>query len=122
MTGQTILVADPDAGTVALVRHIVEPQGMKAEAATDGLEALAFSLEAAPALVLADLGMPRMGGLELLRAPLAGEHLPQPGASDRARVPVGAVVADPAVAPACYGRAPGARCFVMTTVLPFSTS
>lgn len=68
MTGQTILVADPDAGTATLVRRIAEPQGLKVEAAANGLEALAFSLEAAPALVLADLDMPRMGGLELIRA------------------------------------------------------
>jgi DNA-binding NtrC family response regulator len=60
-------VVDDDAGIRYTLREILESQGLEVAEATDGVEALE-RLEAAPcALVITDLRMPRMDGMELLR-------------------------------------------------------
>ncbi len=62
-----VLVADDDAGVRYTLREILESQGIEVEEAADGEEALR-RFEAAPCpLVITDLRMPRLDGMELLR-------------------------------------------------------
>ena len=66
-TAPRILVVDDDALTLALLRHVLERQGLQVSAATDGRAAQDL-LQADPgfdALVL-DLLLPQIGGLALL--------------------------------------------------------
>ncbi len=61
-----LIVADDDEGARALLRAVFEDGGgarVVGEAA-DGVEALALTLAHAPDLVLLDVHMPRLGGLE----------------------------------------------------------
>ena len=67
MNRPRVLVVDDDAGVRYTLREILETQGLEVAEATDGDEALE-RFEAAPAqLVITDLRMPRVGGMELLR-------------------------------------------------------
>ncbi len=62
-----VRVVDVDAGVRYTLREILESQGLEVAEAADGAEALE-RLGAAPcALVITDLRMPRMDGMELLR-------------------------------------------------------
>ena len=62
-----VLVVDDDAGVRYTLREILESQGLEVAEAVDGAEALQ-RFEASPcALVITDLRMPRMDGMELLR-------------------------------------------------------
>jgi len=62
-----VLVVDDDAGVRYTLREILETQGLEVAEAADGAEALE-RFEAAPAqLVITDLRMPRVDGMELLR-------------------------------------------------------
>jgi two-component system, NtrC family, response regulator HydG len=62
-----VLVVDDDAGVRYTLREILASAGLEVEEAADGLEALS-RLDAHPApLVVTDLRMPRMDGMELLR-------------------------------------------------------
>jgi two-component system, NtrC family, response regulator HydG len=66
-----VLVADDDPGVRYTLREILESEGLAVEEAADGAEALA-KLEAAPVpLVVTDLRMPRLDGMELLRRVVA---------------------------------------------------
>jgi len=62
-----VLVVDDDPGVRYTLREILEAEGVTVDEAADGAEALA-RLEATPApLVITDLRMPGIDGLELLR-------------------------------------------------------
>jgi len=62
-----VLLADDDPGVRYTLREILESAGLEVEEAADGAEALS-RFDAAPApLVVTDLRMPRMDGMELLR-------------------------------------------------------
>jgi DNA-binding NtrC family response regulator len=62
-----VLVVDDDAGVRYTLREILASEGLQVEEAADGAEALArFDAEPAP-LVVTDLRMPGMDGMELLR-------------------------------------------------------
>ncbi|MFO0584562.1 MAG: sigma-54 dependent transcriptional regulator [Anaeromyxobacter sp.] len=62
-----VLVVDDDPGVRYTLREILEAEGVAVDEAADGAEALA-RMEAAPApLVITDLRMPGIDGLELLR-------------------------------------------------------
>jgi DNA-binding NtrC family response regulator len=62
-----VLVVDDDAGVRYTLREILETSGLKVDEAEDGQAALA-RLQVAPVeLVITDLRMPRMDGMELLR-------------------------------------------------------
>ena len=60
-----VLVADDDAEILELIGMILGGDGVDILTAHDGLEALGIAREELPDLVLADIMMPRMGGLEL---------------------------------------------------------
>jgi DNA-binding NtrC family response regulator len=62
-----VLIVDDDAGVRYTLREILSSGGIEVDEAEDGAAALA-RFEASPVpLVIADLRMPRMGGMELLR-------------------------------------------------------
>ncbi len=73
----TILVADDEAGNSAAVRRVLEREGHQVFEARDGQEALVLLQEHTPSLMITDLKMPKLNGLELLRA--AKQLLPDLG-------------------------------------------
>ncbi|MGZ8869179.1 MAG: sigma-54-dependent transcriptional regulator [Thermoanaerobaculia bacterium] len=64
----TILIADDDAPFRAVLRDILEPKGHRVIEAVDGRDALERLGRMRVDLVIADQQMPRMTGIELLRA------------------------------------------------------
>jgi signal transduction histidine kinase/ActR/RegA family two-component response regulator len=66
-TGRVLVVEDHDTSRRAL-RKLLQQYGLTAEAAANGREALSLIELQRPDLVLLDLMMPEMGGLEVLRA------------------------------------------------------
>lgn len=64
---QTILVADDEAQLVRVVRGYLEQAGFRVVTARDGQEALFVARQEKPDLVVLDLMMPRLDGLEFTR-------------------------------------------------------
>ena len=64
---QTILVVDDEPQIVRLVRAYLEEAGFRVVAASDGDQALYVARHEAPDLVVLDILMPRMDGLEFTR-------------------------------------------------------
>jgi CheY-like chemotaxis protein len=64
---KTILVIDDDATNRLLLSTILEPQGHEIIEAADGIQALEMLTKLAPGLIIMDLHMPRMDGLEFLK-------------------------------------------------------
>jgi two-component system chemotaxis response regulator CheY len=64
---QTILAVDDSASMRQMVRYTLEGAGYKVVQAADGVEALEFAKTGAADLVLTDVNMPRMDGIELVR-------------------------------------------------------
>jgi len=63
-----VLVVEDDRATRLGLTELIASWGFAAEAAGDGEEALARVTTFRPAIVVSDLVMPRMGGLDLLKA------------------------------------------------------
>ncbi len=63
---QTILLADDSKNIREYCRAALEDDGYRVVLAQDGVEALAVFCEKLPDLVILDIGMPRMNGLETL--------------------------------------------------------
>ncbi len=68
LTGARVLIVDDDPSSRRLLDVRLRALGCDPTAAADGHEGLALVQHEAPALMLLDLQMPRMGGLEVLRA------------------------------------------------------
>jgi two-component system, NtrC family, response regulator HydG len=66
MSRARVLVVDDDASARRWIAKLLVQEGYDVEVAGDGAEALKVVAERAPALIVTDLSMPRMGGLELL--------------------------------------------------------
>jgi two-component system nitrogen regulation response regulator NtrX len=64
---ETILVVDDEEGIRTSLGGILEDEGYKTLFAVDGAEALSVARQEAPDLVLLDIWMPRMDGLEALQ-------------------------------------------------------
>lgn len=62
-----VLVVDDELELVEIIAMALENDGVTVFTATDGLEALTIALEERPKLVLADIMMPHMDGVELCR-------------------------------------------------------
>ena len=62
-----ILVVDDEPQIPRVLRRTLSAQGYEVQTANDGEEALAVFLQWNPNLVITDLSMPNMGGLELCR-------------------------------------------------------
>src|SRR3989442_8681011 len=65
---ERVLIVEDDAAARAGLEQLVKSWGFIAESASDGEEALEKVTTFRPAIVISDLVMPRMDGLELLRA------------------------------------------------------
>ncbi len=67
MAGKRVLVVDDDAKTVELVKLYLRRDGYRVLTAYDGVEALRLAQEGHPDLVVLDLMLPRIDGLEVCR-------------------------------------------------------
>jgi two-component system alkaline phosphatase synthesis response regulator PhoP len=67
MTGETILVVDDEVKIVKTVRAYLEAAGFRVVTANDGQTALTIFRHEKPALVILDLGLPRIDGLDVAR-------------------------------------------------------
>ncbi|HXH05609.1 MAG TPA: sigma-54 dependent transcriptional regulator [Vicinamibacterales bacterium] len=63
-----LLVVDDEPGVLALVRRFAEAERFEVITCADGREAIALAERRAPDLVLVDLRMPEVNGLEVVRA------------------------------------------------------
>jgi len=72
---ETILIVDDEEAIRASLGGILEDEGYRTLFAIDGVEALATARQEAPDLVLLDIWMPRMDGLETLQK--LKEHCPE---------------------------------------------
>jgi DNA-binding response OmpR family regulator len=62
-----ILIADDEANIVTALEFLLQREGFEIQVARNGEEALAMACEGAPDLVLLDVMMPLLGGLEACR-------------------------------------------------------
>lgn len=62
-----ILVVDDNPDSITIMRSILESRGYEVRAATSGAEALAMIEKERPDLVLLDIMMPEMSGIEVLQ-------------------------------------------------------
>ncbi len=69
---ERVLIVDDEPATRAGLTELVRAWGFTAESAADGVEALERVTDFRPSIIVSDLVMPRMSGLDLLKA-LAGE-------------------------------------------------
>jgi two-component system, NtrC family, response regulator HydG len=66
MTAVRVLVVDDEAGVRTGMKHLLETRGYSVTVAEDGAAALERVGELPPDVVVTDLDMPKMGGMELL--------------------------------------------------------
>jgi len=76
MSRQRVLVVDDDRRIVELLRLYLEQDGYWVLAAYDGLEALEMAREVRPDLILLDLMLPWMEGLDVCRILKAETEVP----------------------------------------------
>jgi len=69
-----ILVVDDNRGNLRAIRAQLEPQGFRVYEAADGQEAIARVRDEAPDLILLDLIMPKLNGIEVCRILKAQER------------------------------------------------
>jgi len=67
-SGERVLIVEDDPSTRLGLTELVRTWGFTAEAAANGEEALERVTDFRPSIVISDMVMPRMGGLELLQA------------------------------------------------------
>jgi DNA-binding NtrC family response regulator len=66
--GERVLIVEDEPSTRAGLAELVRTWGFTADSAADGEEALEKVTSFRPSIIITDLVMPRMGGLDLLRA------------------------------------------------------
>ncbi len=103
--GKSVLVADDEVDIVELLATLLEDEGFNVLRAYDGEQAWGVALRCAPDLVISDVGMPRLDGLDLLRRLRAAASLH--------RTPVMPTAAPAfctiSCTPVCFSDAPGER-------------
>src|SRR5687767_14196760 len=67
-TGERVLIVEDEPSTRLGLTELVRTWGFAADSAADGEEALQRVTAFRPSIIISDLVMPRMGGLDLLRA------------------------------------------------------
>ncbi len=68
ITGERVLIVEDEPSTRLGLTELVRTWGFTTDSAADGEEALKRVTAFRPSIIISDLVMPRMGGLELLRA------------------------------------------------------
>jgi len=63
-----ILCVDDSASSRALMASVLKPRGYKVVQATDGIDGLAKMAETKVDLVITDLNMPKMNGIEMINS------------------------------------------------------
>ena len=76
MTGERILIVDDEAHIVELVCLYLEREGFRVDSAADGAQGLRLNREARPALIILDLMLPEVDGLEVCRQVRAESDVP----------------------------------------------
>jgi DNA-binding response OmpR family regulator len=76
MSGETILVVDDEPKLVKTVRAYLENAGFRVATASDGQMALTVFRHERPALVVLDLGLPGMDGLDVARTLRRDSNVP----------------------------------------------
>jgi two-component system, cell cycle response regulator len=61
----TVLIVDPESGALSVMIRELEASGLTVITAEDGLEALQLVSQIAPELVICEVSVPRIGGLDL---------------------------------------------------------
>ena len=67
MSKARVLIVDDEPDVLGFMQPLLEQKGYEVEVAAGGAEALLLLAESAPALLITDLRMPQMDGIELLR-------------------------------------------------------
>ena len=62
--GQTILLVDDEKDILEFLQYNLEKEGYKVFTASDGMEGVEMTQKVAPDLILMDVMMPRMDGIE----------------------------------------------------------
>jgi len=73
---ERILIVDDEQRIIDLARMYIEKEGFKVASATDGLEALDMILDDEPGLIVLDLMLPGLDGLEICRRVRAQSDVP----------------------------------------------
>jgi len=79
LSAHTVLVVDDEQDLLDLIEYNLKKEGYKVLKAEDGLEALKIAKEHKPDLVLLDIMMPKMDGLEVcdkMRSDPELQHIP----------------------------------------------
>jgi len=76
MAGKRVLVVDDDVKTVELVKLYLNRDGYRVLTAYDGIKALRLAREASPDLIVLDLMLPGINGLEICRTLRAESDVP----------------------------------------------
>jgi len=74
-SGPTILVVDDEEDLLSLLEYNLEQEGFEAVLARDGVEALEKTREHEPALIILDVMMPKMNGIEVCEKLRKDAHL-----------------------------------------------
>jgi len=75
VTGRVLVVEDDEA-IADVLRRTLRQEGHEVRSAADGVEGLAIAEEFVPDLVILDLGLPKLDGVEVLRRLRAGSDVP----------------------------------------------
>lgn len=67
-SSERVLIVEDDPSTRLGLTELIRTWGFTAESATDGQDALERVTTFRPSIVISDMVMPRMGGMELLQA------------------------------------------------------
>jgi two-component system chemotaxis response regulator CheY len=119
LEGQRILVVDDNAPSAALLRYTLMAAGAaEVRIAADGQEALGLLATFRPDVLVTDMVMPVIGGLELVRAVRQSAHAPSPDVPDPA-IPIVLVSAFGSRSAVRAAQAAGIDAFV---VKPFSVA
>src|SRR5512137_2472120 len=69
MSGETILVVDDSHHTREfIVDYVLKPKGYRAVLAVDGVEGVQLALEQKPDLIILDMKLPKLDGMDVLHA------------------------------------------------------
>lgn len=110
MGGRLVLVVDDDPDFRAILRHILEGAGYRVAEAEDGEKGLDAAARERPELVLLDIQMPGLDGLETCRRLRDGAAGPRP--------PVLFLTVRSQIATVAEGLQAGARDYVLKPVDP----